>query len=273
MEASKKNVDKDTIFDPRALRLMVGLIAFLLPFIVIIVNSRMTSSISASYHTNVRDIFVGALFVIGALFVAYNGHRDVELTDENIGWFWQWLDTFWAGAIEFRQAERRFEERAVSLLGGIAAILAALFPTACDDCPATLVSRVHGIAAVILFSAVVYFCLVGFLDRVRPALCQSWKKGGRAKLRAHIYLFCGRTIMVTLLASVVAPYILTASVAREQSVVFLAETLALLLFGFAWMTASKFFWFLVDSKEEQYKPVNVKLRGAKVKRQEAQTGA
>ena len=78
---------------------------------------------------------------------------------------------------------------------------------------------------------------------------------------------------MTLLASVVAPYILTASVAREQSIVFLAETVALLLFGFAWMTASKFFWFLVDSEAEQYKPVDVKLPRAKVKRQEAQTSA
>jgi hypothetical protein len=273
METSKTSVDKEMVFDPRALRLIVGLIAFLLPFVVIIVNAKMTSSISASYHTDARDIFVGVLFVIGFLFVAYNGHHDVELTDENIGWFWQWLDTVWAGAIEFRKAERKIEERLVSLLGGVASIVAALFPTACDECSATFISSVHGYAAVILFSAVVYFCLVGFLDRVRPALCQSWKQGGKAKWRAHIYRFCGRTIMITLLASVVAPYILTVSVAREQSIVFLAETIALLLFGFAWMTASKFFWFLVDTEEEQYKPIDVKLRAARVKRQGAQTGA
>jgi hypothetical protein len=273
MDSSKQNVDKDLVFDPRALRLTVGLIAFLLPFVVIIINTRMTSSISASYHTDARDIFVGVLFVIGMLFVAYNGHQDVELSEENMGWFWHWLDKVWAGAIEFRKAERKIEERVVSMLGGIASLAAALFPTACDDCTATLISRVHGIAAVILFCAVVYFCLVGFLDRVRPALCQSWKEGGKAKWRAHIYRFCGRTIIVTLLASVVAPYVMTASAAREQSIVFLAETIALLLFGFAWMTASKFFWFLVDTEEEQYKPIDVKLQKAKLKRQEAQTSA
>jgi hypothetical protein len=272
MESSKQNTDKDMVFDPRALRLIVGLIAFLLPFVVIIINAKMTSSISASYHTDVRDLFVGALFVIGALFVAYNGHQ-VEITNEQIGWFWHWFNTFWADAIEFRKAERKFEERAVSLLGGVAAVVAALFPTACDKCEATFVSSVHGFAAVILFSAVVYFCLVGFLDQVRPALCQSWKAGGRAKWRAHIYLFCGRTIIVTLLASVIAPFVLTAAVAREQSIVFLAETVAMLLFGFAWMTASKFFWFLVDTEEEQYKPVDLKLKKAKVKRQEAQSSA
>ncbi len=169
METSKTSVDKDMVFDPRALRLIVGLIAFLLPFVVIIVNAKLTSSISASYHTDARDIFVGVLFVIGFLFVAYNGHHDVDLPEENIGWFWQRLDAFWAGAIEFRKAERKIEERIVSLLGGIASIVAALFPTACDECSATVISRVHGYAAIILFSAVVYFCLVGFLDRVRPA--------------------------------------------------------------------------------------------------------
>lgn len=266
MDSSKKFVDKDMIFDPRALRLIIGLIAFLLPFIVIIINLKMTSSISASYHTDARDTFVGLLFVIGALFVAYNGHH-VELTDKTVGWFWLRLSQVWPGAIEFRKAQRKWEERAVSLVGGVASLVAALYPTACDECTASSVSRVHGIAAVILFSAVVYFCLVAFMDQVRG------KEGEKAKLRASIYWYSGWTIAAAMVAAVVAPYVLTVSVARERSIVFLAETVALLLFGFAWMTASKFFWFLCDTEEEHYQPVEVKLPRAKVKRQEAQTSA
>lgn len=266
MDSSKKFVDKDMIFDPRALRLIIGLIAFLLPFVVIIINLRMTSSISASYHTDARDIFVGLLFVIGALFVAYNGHH-VELTEKTVGWFWLRLNQFWPGAIEFRKAQRKWEERAVSLVGGVASLVAALYPTACDECTATFISRVHGMAAVILFSAVVYFCLVAFMDQVRG------KAGDKAKLRASIYWLSGWMIVAAMLAAIVAPYVLTVSVAKERSIVFLAETVALLLFGFSWMTASKFFWFLVDSEEEQYKPIDVKLPKAKVKRQEAQTSA
>ena len=52
MDSSKQNVDKDLVFDPRALRLTVGLIAFLLPFVVIIINAKLTSSIPKRNSTN-----------------------------------------------------------------------------------------------------------------------------------------------------------------------------------------------------------------------------
>jgi hypothetical protein len=73
-----------------------------------------TSSISASYHTKVRDIFVGALFVIGALLPAYNGHHP-QLDEIKVGGFWNWLGKLWKAAVEFRRAERQYEERWVSL--------------------------------------------------------------------------------------------------------------------------------------------------------------
>ena len=59
MESAKKNVDKDLVFDPRALRLIVGLIAFLLPFVVIIINSEMTSSISGNEHPASSELQYG----------------------------------------------------------------------------------------------------------------------------------------------------------------------------------------------------------------------
>ena len=61
MEPSKSDEQKDLVFDYKALRLLVGAIAFLLPWVVIVVTYRATSSISASYHTKVRDIFRGSL--------------------------------------------------------------------------------------------------------------------------------------------------------------------------------------------------------------------
>jgi hypothetical protein len=271
MKPAKSEDDKDMVFNPKTLRLLVGLIAFWLPWVVIFFASQVTSSISASYHTNVRDLFVGALFVIGALFVAYNGHQ-VVLDEKNVGRFWQWLGGFWKDAVQFRIRERTYEERVVSLVGGLAAILAALFPTACDECTIDLKSRVHGIAAVILFAGVVYFCLVGFLDQVKDALRQTWQKGGRAKLRAWIYLVCGVSIIVIMVAALAAPHALTAEIARGRSIMFWAETAALALFGFAWMTASKFLRFLVDEEEEQLKLIDIK-RKPKAARQEVSTGA
>ena len=62
------------VFDYRALRLLMGLIALALPFIVTLVSSTQLSSISASYFTEARDAFVGMLFIVGAFLWAYNGH-------------------------------------------------------------------------------------------------------------------------------------------------------------------------------------------------------
>jgi hypothetical protein len=266
MEPSKPSEEKDLVFSPKALRLIVGTIAFLLPWVVIFATLSVTSSISASYHTRVRDIFVGALFVIGALFVAYNGHQ-VELKDEHLGKFWNWLSKFWKDAKDFRKLQRKYEERLVSFLGGSAAILAALFPTACDQCDPDLKSQIHSIAAGILFSAVVYFCLVGFMEQARG------KNGKKAKLRVAIYWVCGWSIVVIMLVAVTAPFLVTASVARERAITFWAETLALWLFGIAWLTASKFLRFLVDDESEQFKVLDVKANKSKGKRQQIQTGA
>jgi len=62
------------VFDYRTLRLIVGAIAFLLPWVDIWLAGKVSSSISEFYHTNARDVFVGSLFVIGILLVAYKGH-------------------------------------------------------------------------------------------------------------------------------------------------------------------------------------------------------
>ena len=61
------------VFDYRALRLTVGLVAFGLPIVTWLISSASISSISASYHTGARDIFVGSIFVIGALFLHTTG--------------------------------------------------------------------------------------------------------------------------------------------------------------------------------------------------------
>ena len=50
----------------------------------------------------------------------------------------------------------------VSLLGGMAAIVTAFFPTNCKVCTVDLSARIHMIGAVVLFATVVYFCLIAF---------------------------------------------------------------------------------------------------------------
>ena len=62
------------VFDVRTLRMIVGAFAFGLPGLVYILDGKITTSISASYHeAPTRNIFVGSLFVIGALLISYQG--------------------------------------------------------------------------------------------------------------------------------------------------------------------------------------------------------
>lgn len=60
-------------FDEYSLRLVIGAIALGLPSLVIHLSENPLPSISASYYTSSRDVFVGCLFAIGALLIGYNG--------------------------------------------------------------------------------------------------------------------------------------------------------------------------------------------------------
>ncbi len=57
------------VFDYRALRLLVGIIAFAIPICVTLISSEPLSSISASYFTEARDVFVGMLFSYATIFL------------------------------------------------------------------------------------------------------------------------------------------------------------------------------------------------------------
>ena len=56
----------------------MGLFALSLPFAASLISSSPLTSISASYHTEARDAFVGILCVVAAFLLAYNGHSPLE---------------------------------------------------------------------------------------------------------------------------------------------------------------------------------------------------
>src|SRR5215211_651492 len=236
------------VFDHRTLRLIVGGIAFSFSFVVFLLATTITSSISSSYHTNARDVFVGFLFVIGVLLISYKGHRH-QPADSNQGKFWRRISKSWA----------RHEEDVISTIGGVAALAAAICPTACDSCTRDLKANIHTIAAIALFSVVVYFCLVAFL-RSAYSKCVEGKDGEfkfiqivkyalqkdeantdkRNKSRIRIYLFCGLGIAVVLLGLFAAEFTVLDETRTAYKLTYWAETIALFLFGIAWMIASQF---------------------------------
>jgi hypothetical protein len=252
-------------FDQYAIRWLIGALAFALPWAVSLWARQIPSSISWSYHTAARDIFVGALFVIGAFLISYKGHHQT-VHQKDLGKFWHWLNQYWKGALRFRVHERKHEEDWVSTLGGIAAIVTALNPTAyctnscpCEPIPAwvtvscasDLASQIHLVGAFILFTTTAYFCLVAFRIRAEQkinqeqGLIRGWDP---ATLRLRTYLICGCGIVIVM-ATMGLFWI--AQIKTASIFTFLAETIALELFGFAWLVASNYLMVFTGEKERK----------------------
>lgn len=198
------------VFDHRRLRLFVGLIALLLPLVVDLMAAEQLPSISASYHTGARDVFVGLLFVIAALMLAYHGHTT--------------------------------HESAASKTAATATIGIALFPTTAPMETAGWEAVVHNACALILFCILAYFCFGPFRRRTRG--CTGMR--GR---RARVYAICGWVIVIAMLGLGAAELLLPASTVSAYEMTYWAEFFALWAFGIAWITASKVLPFLTDSAE------------------------
>ncbi|MEV4311234.1 hypothetical protein [Actinocrispum sp. NPDC049592] len=69
------------------LRRFIGFIGTLLPFAVIIgvavMSGELLTSVSASYHTGMRDVFVGSMCAIGVFLIFYRG---LNWRDDLLGW-------------------------------------------------------------------------------------------------------------------------------------------------------------------------------------------
>lgn len=199
-----------TVFDYRALRLLIGLIALALPFFVSLISSSPLASISASYYTEARDGFVGALFVVSAFLWAYNGHS--------------------------------LNEAMASKIASLAAVSIAIFPTACDGCETDLISSIHYGAAATLFVILAYFCFGPFRQNTKG-------KKGKTGRRSKIYYVCGWIMVGCIVFMLVTQITLPAETIKALSVTYWAELIALIAFGIAWIVAGKILPPLVDKSE------------------------
>ena len=198
------------VFDYRALRLMMGLIAMSLPFVVTFRANLPLSSISASYYTAARDLFVGQLFVVGAFLWAYRG-------------------------------QTRFQAVA-SKVASLAAVCVALFPTPPADQPATTTGYIHFAAAGILFLILTYFCFVPFMG-------ETWGGKVKEMRRAIVYLFCGSAMVLSMLTLLYAWLFMEPKTVEALKLVYYGEAMALIAFGFAWMVSGKFIPYFADEDE------------------------
>lgn len=144
------------IFSYLALRKTIGILGIALPFVLflgayLIFQTGIQSSLSSYYHTEMRDVFVGTLFVIGFFLFAYNGY---DLADKVAGY-----------------------------IACIAAVGLALFPTAPDGATSTdtiIIGYIHLGFAAIFFLALIYFSFA------IVAFGVSWFVKGEAILKDEV---------------------------------------------------------------------------------------
>lgn len=184
------------------LRRGVGFIGMTLPFVLILgnllVGGGVLYSISGYYHSDLRDIYVGALCACGVFLLFYRGYGR--------------------------------SDQVASIVAGVSAIGAALFPIA----PPLGASRVdevvgalHITFAAVLFLTFAYFCLFEFpkTGGMRPT--------ARKLKRNQVYRLSGIVILLCLALILVAGLIPGTSELRPA---LWLESIATLAFGVAWLT-------------------------------------
>jgi len=186
-----------------ALRKAVGWIGILLPFVLVLGSwlifkgKIIEPSISQYYHTGMGRVFVGSLCAIGLFMFFYSGYN-------------QWDN--WMGNA-----------------AGLFAIGLAWFPTT-ELGSNDWTGYVHLVCAAFFFITLACFSLFLFTKTKKRSTPTP-----RKLIRNGIYIGCG-IIMIACLIAIVMYLNCFQDDNSESSFVFWAETVALLAFGFSWLT-------------------------------------
>jgi len=199
-------------------RQTIGILGIILPFACLffgMLDPAATGgwfhSMSATYFTNARDIFVAVLMMAGAFIITYSGY--------------DWKD------------------RLVNISAGIMAFGIALFPTA----PSGLeIAKIGLFSVPVGISAVLHtICAVLFFGLLALNILWLFTKGEsgtpKKKLRNLIYMICGWGI--------VGSFALTAIgliFNFHDMWIWIMEAVMLILFGGAWLTKGKAIKILND---------------------------
>jgi heme/copper-type cytochrome/quinol oxidase subunit 2 len=194
----------------KAHRRIIGTLGLLMPALIyLLAGVRPTPglmrwtpqwSVSAYYYTGAIGVFVGVLFALALFLFSYRGYRGVKA------------------------------DRIVGTVGGLAALVVALFPTAA---PAGLLpppwwtdetAVVHYAAAFVLFGSFIVFAMWLF----RRSDKRSRRERTRDKnLRDDVCLVCGLVMIVCLLWAAIAK--------RAVAPIFWPESIAIVAFAVSWL--------------------------------------
>lgn len=187
--------------DHRTIKLIMGVIAIAFPILISALSRPGITSISASYFEGgwPQTIFIGFLFAIAAFLMAYNGLSRLEMY--------------------------------LSKLASLAALGVAWFPCACSSQP-ELIPHIHEVFASLMFLVLAFFCY-SFFKRAKA------KGYFQAHARAAVYAVCGVLIVLSIVTLAYNAFTHGSLSNGIPRLIFYGETVGLIAFGVAWLTASR----------------------------------
>lgn len=228
-ESKLKEIQNELVIPYRFLRVTVGVLGMAMPLLLyaggrLIFGFGVRGSLSAYYHTDMRDVLVGILFALGVFLFAYKGYGRVDTIAGYLACFF--------------------------------AVGVALFPTLREGETSELAMRVsvlHHIFAAGFLLTLTYFSYFLFTkSNKKPSELTPQKR-----LRNTVYRVCG--VVMFLCVVLLGIYVLLfggeGPFLGLSVPIFWLETLAILAFGVSWFVKSEV--ILKDEEKQELEVVYV----------------
>ncbi len=203
--------NKSLIFSYIELRRLIGILGILLPFICIIggcIISKLSilESISYYYYTNMRDFFVGLLFLVSMFLITYRGYEIID--------------------------------NLVTTVSGIAGLGIAIFPCLNEQNKEQTVGIFQLVSQISnnihLACASIFFIFLAINSIFLFTLGKNVNKSRNKMIRKGIYIGCGIVILLSLITLFIILSITPDNVNRYK-LLLVFEIIMLMAFGISWL--------------------------------------
>lgn len=181
------------------------------------------ASISAYFHTGMREVFVGSLCAIAIFLICYKGYERRDNLAANVAG----LSALVVALFPTHERSREAADTGVRPPDSV-----TLFSDATAPDP-SVVGGIHFLAAAIFFVTLAVMSLFLFTRTEAPAPTTQKNQ------RNRVYKACGIAIILALLLIVAAKLFAEEQLVERWGIVFWLETIAVTAFGVSWLTKAE----------------------------------
>lgn len=224
----------------KALQRSIAFIGILLPIVLVFGHSfvqgdfQIKASLSAYYHTDFRNYFVGSMCVIGIFLWFYAGYDKI---DDGVGN----LACLFALGVAFCPTNSPID---------VPYCLVTFPPTStihyytCGIFPQNF-ATIHYIFASLFIASLAFFCL-----------CLFTKTGGepptaQKRIRNRIYIVCGVIITLVIAILLACRFALPSESFTQYKLIFWGEIVAIVSFAFSWLVKGEALPYFNDFEDDK----------------------